>query len=91
MSACAVYISFADCYSIAVIQAEAYLAADNNQRIAQNFYHGTLLTDQQDCTSPKLVVRLGEKKTDARVLFWTEFKACLRDKPVLEAFSVVKT
>lgn len=91
MSARAVDIAFADRYSIAVIQADAYLAADNKQRIAQNFYNDTLLTDQQACTSPKLVVWLGEQKAEARVLFWTEFEACLRDKPVPEAVSVVKT
>ncbi|MBL5900879.1 acyl-CoA reductase [Lelliottia amnigena] len=91
MSARAVDIAFADRYSIAVIQADAYLAADNKQRIAQNFYNDTLLTDQQACTSPKLVVWLGEQKAEARVLFWTEFEACLRDKPMPEAVSVVKT
>lgn len=45
MSARAVDIAFADRYSLAVIQADAYLAADNKQRIAQNFYNDTLLTD----------------------------------------------
>jgi len=91
LSARAVDIAFADRYSIAVIQADAYIAADNKQRIAQNFYNDTLLTDQQACTSPKLVVWLGEQKADARALFWAEFEACLRDKPAPEAVAVVKT
>jgi len=91
LSARAVDIAFADRYSIAIIHADAYIAADNKKRIAQNFYNDTLLTDQQACTSPKLVVWLGEQKADARALFWAEFEDYLRDKPAPEAVSVVKT
>lgn len=87
----AVDVAFADRYSIAVIQADAYLASDNKSRMAQNFFNDTLLTDQQACTSPKLVVWLGEQKAEARAQFWAHFEAYLRDRPDPEAVSVIKT
>lgn len=87
----AVDVAFADRYSIAVIQADAYLASDNKSRLAQNFFNDTLLTDQQACTSPKLVVWLGEQKAEARAQFWAHFEAYLRDRPDPEAVLVIKT
>lgn len=87
----AVDVAFADRYSIAIIHADAYLAADNKSRIAQNFFNDTLLTDQQACTSPKLVAWLGEQKAEARAQFWAHFEAYLCDRPDPEAVSVIKT
>ncbi len=87
----AVDVAFADRYSIAIIHADEYLAADNKQRIAQNFFNDTLLTDQLACTSPKVVVWLGERKAEARAQFWAHFESYLQDRPDPEAVSVVKT
>lgn len=69
-------ITFADRYSIAVIGAEGYLTAENKERVAQDFFNDTYLTDQNACTSPRLIVWLGEKEKAARARaeFWTVFR-----------------
>ena len=66
----AVDIAFADRYSIAVIDAGKYIKTPDKTAVAQNFYNDTYLTDQNACTSPKLVVWLGENVTEAKDLFW---------------------
>ncbi len=65
-------ITFADRYSIAVIDSEAYLEADDKDAIAQAFYNDTYFSDQNACTSPHLIVWLGEKKKEAKELFWNK-------------------
>lgn len=85
----AIDIAFADRYSLAIIDADFYLAAINKQRIAEDFFNDTLLTNQKACTSPKLVVWLGENKELARKIFWEHFEDWLRLKPAPEAISVI--
>lgn len=63
-------IAFADRYSLAVINSEAYLAVNDKERLAEEFYNDTFLSDQNACTSPRLVVWMGEKKKEAKELFW---------------------
>jgi Acyl-CoA reductase (LuxC). len=63
-------ITFADRYSLAVIDSNAYLKAENKDKIAQNFYNDTYLTDQNACTSPRAVVWTGDKITEAKEQFW---------------------
>ena len=67
-------IAFADRYSIAAINAGKYLVASDKIAIAKSFYNDTYLTDQNACTSPKLIVWLGsdtEKIKNAQELFWS--------------------
>ncbi|CAM7178387.1 long-chain-fatty-acyl-CoA reductase [Enterobacter rongchengensis] len=87
----AVDIAFADRYSICVINADYYLAAENKMRIAEDFFNDTLLTQQQACTAPKLVVWTGEKdrKAAAREQFWLIFDRWLCGRPAPEAVAVV--
>ncbi len=63
-------IAFADRYSLAVIDSEKYLAINDKERLAEEFYNDTYLSDQNACTSPRLVVWMGEKKKEAKELFW---------------------
>lgn len=63
-------ISFADRYSLAVISSEKYLEVSDKKRLAEEFYNDTFLSDQNACTSPRLVVWMGEKKEEAKELFW---------------------
>ena len=63
-------IAFADRYSLAVIDSEKYLAVDDKERLAEQFYNDTYLTDQNACTSPRLVVWMGSKKEEAKKVFW---------------------
>ena len=65
-------ITFADRYSLAVIDAEAYLTENNKAKIAQDFYNDTYLSDQNACTSPRVVVWTGKNIDEAKTLFWEE-------------------
>lgn len=65
-------ITFADRYSIGIIDAEAYLEMDEKDKAAQGFYNDTYLTDQNACTAPRLICWLGgkEKIRQAKEIFW---------------------
>ncbi len=63
-------ITFADRHSIAVIDADAYLAEENKNAVIQNFYNDTYFTDQNACTSPRIIFWRGSKKEEARADFW---------------------
>lgn len=63
-------ITFADRHSIAVIDADAYLAADRKETIIQNFYNDTYFSDQNACTAPRIIFWQGEKKREAKADFW---------------------
>lgn len=62
-------IAFADRFSLAVIRGDAYLKGDP-EAIAKAFYDDTYLTDQNACTSPRVVIWMGEKVEEARDRFW---------------------
>ena len=63
-------ITFADRHSIAVIDADAYLEAENKITIIQNFYNDTYFSDQNACTAPRIIFWQGEKKEEAKADFW---------------------
>ena len=63
-------ITFADRHSIAVIDADAYLAAERKDTIIQNFYNDTYFSDQNACTAPRIIFWQGEKKEEAKADFW---------------------
>lgn len=65
-------ITFADRYSLAVIDAETYLKEENKNRVASDFYNDTYLSDQNACTSPRVVVWMGKYIPEAKKLFWDE-------------------
>ena len=70
-------ITFADRYSIAVIDADYYLSMcegeqNEQERVAQDFYNDTFFSDQNACTSPGVVVWIGSfvSIAEAKKLFW---------------------
>lgn len=63
-------ITFADRYSLAVIDSDAYMENADKCHVAVDFYNDTYLTDQNACTSPRVVVWTGSKKKEAKELFW---------------------
>ncbi len=82
-------ITFADRHSIAVIDADAYLAADNKATIIQNFYNDTYYTDQNACTSPRIIFWQGSKKAEAKEDFWNRVHELVKEKYSLAAVQAV--
>lgn len=78
-------ITFADRFSIAVIDSEVYMNRENKSRIAEAFYNDTYLTDQNACTSPRIVVWVGSAKEDAKRIFWHEFHELVAKKYVFQS------
>ena len=73
-------ITFADRYSLAVIDSDVYLKLGNSKKTAEDFYNDTYLTDQNACTSPRMVVWLGSRKEEAKREFWSALHEVVREK-----------
>lgn len=82
-------ITFADRHSIAVIDADAYLAAERKDTIVQNFYNDTYYTDQNACTSPRIIFWMGGKKNEAKADFWNRVHDLVKAKYSLAAVQAV--
>jgi hypothetical protein len=70
----AVDVSFADRYSFCIINAEilALCSEKEMSRLAAGFYNDTYLMDQNACSSPHLVIWVGDQNalTQAKNRFW---------------------
>lgn len=64
-------ITFADRFSLAVIDSDEYMKISDKKRTANDFYNDTYLTDQNACTSPRVIVWTGSKIQDAKKMFWS--------------------
>lgn len=68
-------ITFADRYSLAVIDSDSYLEIEDKNCVADDFYNDTFFSDQNACTSPRVVVWTGTRIDEAKEVFWeTEHK-----------------
>lgn len=65
-------ITFADRYSLAVIDSDSYLSIEGKSHVAEDFYNDTFFSDQNACTSPRVVVWTGNKIEEAKEIFWKE-------------------
>ena len=59
-------ITFADRYSLAVIDSDVYLEIKEKGRVAESFYNDTYFSDQNACTSPKVIIWTGKRKEEAK-------------------------
>jgi len=84
-------ITFADRYSISVIDSEKYLEMDGKERIASDFYNDTYLFDQNACTSPRIVIWLGKEETcrKSQETFWSKLMPLVEEKYVLHSVQAV--
>ena len=82
-------ITFADRHSIAVIDADAYLKAEHKNVIVQNFYNDTYYTDQNACTSPRIIFWKGKQKEKAKADFWSRVHKLVKSKYSLAAVQSV--
>ena len=65
-------VVFADRYSLCVVDADKYLDIEDKKQVASDFYNDTYLTDQNACTSPRIVIWTGKQRESAKELFWDE-------------------
>ena len=84
-----VEITFADRYSLAVIDADKYLSECDKKKTAQDFYNDTYLTDQNACTSPRAVIWTGSRICEAKECFWSELYALVKEKYELQPVQAV--
>ena len=76
-------IAFADRYSLAIIDADYYLERADKVKTAEDFYNDTFLTDQNACTSPRIVVWRGERIGEAKAEFWSRLHHLAKERYVI--------
>lgn len=82
-------ITFADRYSLAVIDSDSYLAIENKNKVAEDFYNDTFFTDQNACTSPRIIVWTGTKIEEAKQAFWSAEHDLVKKKYSFQAIQGV--
>ena len=86
-------ITFADRYSICVINADTFVNEIYPEKIAMRFYNDTYFFDQNACTSPHLVVWLGENENvkSSQSIFWKNLHDLVKSEYLFHSvFSVDK-
>ena len=85
-------VTFADRYSLAIINADEYIKSNDFSKIANDFYNDTYLFDQNACTAPHLVIWTGCKinVTDARKVFWDSLNKRITDYPMQADIAINK-
>lgn len=81
-----VELCFSDRYSIAVIDSDEYLKTDS-QVLAADFYNDTYYSDQNACSSTRLIVWVGESVEKAKTVFWKAIEREVEDKYNLSEIS----
>jgi len=87
----AIDITFADKYSLCVINADVLIKENSPKNIAQLFYNDTFLFDQNACTSPHLVVWVGSEEniSSYKKIFWDNLHHLVIEKYVLQPYSTI--
>ena len=73
----AIELAFADRHSVAIINSDYYMK-QNAEDVAKGFYTDTYYSDQNACSSPRLVVWTGASVDDAREQFWKELSKLVK-------------
>lgn len=87
-------LGFADRYSIAVLDSDDYLKKDA-MLVAGDFYNDTYFSDQNACSSPRLIVWTGGKILEAKERFWGTLERVVFEKyrmdPICSSDKLLKT
>ena len=73
-------ITFADRHSVAVIDSDKYMEESNKDAIAVAFYNDTYYTDQNACTSPRVIFWMGSSIENAKFDFWARVHKLVESK-----------
>ena len=85
-------INFADRHSLAVINVDSYLAHDKKDSLIRDFFNDTYYSDQNACTSPRIVMWQGkdkDKAEEAKTDFWNRLHTILTGEYDLAAVQAV--
>lgn len=82
-------ITFADRYSLAVIDSDEYMESEQKDKLVFDFYNDTYLSDQNACTSPRVVVWHGKRKGEARELFWSKLHTLAENRYPFQSIMAV--
>ena len=84
-------VTFADRYSLCVIDADSYLSEMDYSKIALRFYNDTYLFDQNACTAPHLILWIGSsiQVEQAKQTFWDHLQSLVESKYALQPVSAV--
>jgi hypothetical protein len=75
-------VTFADRYSICVINADVYCDEMHPETVASGFYNDTYLLDQNACTAPHLLIWTGntENVDKSKEIFWRSLYKEVKEK-----------
>ena len=82
-------ITFSDRHSLMVIDADNYLTAENKERIITDFYNDTYYTDQNACTSPRIIFWMGREKERAKEDFWNRVREKVSENYDIKAVQAI--
>jgi len=85
-------ITFADRYSICILDSDKILKADDDsmKKLSENFYNDTYLMDQNACSSPQLILWINDSEK-AREKFWQSiYESAAKKYELQDAVSVDK-
>jgi Acyl-CoA reductase (LuxC) len=86
---------FSDRYSIALLNSHKIISCDEEEllKVAKNFYNDVFLFDQNACSSPRLIIWLGNEieSEKAKEVFWEKIDGIVEKKyNYQEMFSIEK-
>ncbi len=76
-------LTFADRFSLAILDVSAYLAHDDKDKLVSSFYNDSYWFNQMACSSPRLVCWVGENEKEnlkARDDFWSRLQKQIDNK-----------
>lgn len=87
----AIEVTFADRYSLCVLEAVKLLEVVDLTNMARDFYNDTYLYDQNACSSPRMMVWLGDETSieKAKDIFWTAVHDYILNRYQVEAIVAV--
>ncbi|MCI2106067.1 MAG: long-chain-fatty-acyl-CoA reductase [Intestinimonas sp.] len=86
----AVELTFADRYSLSVIDSGAWLASDRQAELAEQFFGDAYWSDQLACTAPRAVLWLGDAVEEAQADFWPRVSALAGARYPMAAVTAVR-
>ncbi len=84
-------LTFADRFSMCVINARNYNKESNPNKIARGFFNDTYLFDQNACTSPHLIIWIGSERDakNAKKKFWESLYEILKRRYRVQSISAM--